>query len=79
VGGFIHVFCTEEDRERALALYPGFVEKLHWGGKVVGVRVALASANATAVKSLISGAHSYRARGKAKPKAPGARARSAKR
>lgn len=53
----IHVFVEEEEREAALVLYPDFVEKLHWGGKVVGLRVALAQAKAAAVKSLLSKAY----------------------
>jgi hypothetical protein len=59
-GDVIHVFVGEEDRETALALYPGFLEKLLWGGKVVGLRVALATAHVSAVKSLIS--HAYETR-----------------
>lgn len=53
----VHVFPTEEDRERALAVYPGCMEKLLWGGKVVGVKVCLAPAPAAAVKALVRGAH----------------------
>jgi hypothetical protein len=49
----VHLFVSEQDREAALALYPDFVEKLFWGGKVVGVRVTLASASRSAVKSLV--------------------------
>ena len=49
----IHVFVTDEEREMALALYPEFVEKLLWGGKVVGVRVELAKAKADVVKQLV--------------------------
>lgn len=59
-GDVIHVFVGEEDRETALALHPGFVEKLWWGGKVVGLRVVLASASASAVKSLVSKAYQAR-------------------
>ena len=40
----IHVFLSEQDREQALAAYPDFTEKLLWGGKVVGLRVTLATA-----------------------------------
>ncbi|WP_445147036.1 hypothetical protein [Dyella sp. Tek66A03] len=57
---FIHVFIGEEDRETALALYPEFLEKLLWGGKVVGLRVALASAKPNAVKSLVNKAYETR-------------------
>lgn len=50
---FLHVFVSDEQRERALALYPTFVEKLLWGGKVVGLKVTLSSASSTVVKQLI--------------------------
>ena len=56
----VHVFVAEEDRESALALYPDFIEKLFWGGKVVGLRVLLAAAKPTAVKSLVSKAYETR-------------------
>ena len=49
----IHVFVTEPQRDQALAMYPEFTEKLLWGGKVVGVRVSLASASPAAVKELV--------------------------
>lgn len=58
----IHVFLAEEDRERALALYPGWAEKLLWGGKAMGLRITLAQAPASAVKALVSRAHETRAR-----------------
>ncbi|HUB91094.1 MAG TPA: hypothetical protein VMA74_15325 [Dyella sp.] len=55
----IHVFVGEEDREVALVLHPDFLEKLHWGGKVVGLRVALAQARVAAVESLVSKAYEH--------------------
>lgn len=58
----IHVFVAEEDRERALALYPEWAEKLLWGGKVQGLRVTLAQASAPAVKALVERAYATRAR-----------------
>jgi hypothetical protein len=58
---YIHVFVTEEDRERSLALYPEFVEKLFWGGKVAGLRVRLAGADSKAVDQLISQAWTAKA------------------
>lgn len=57
----VHVFVGEPDRDRALVLYPEFVEKLLWGGKVVGLRIALASAKAAAVKALIDQAWTAKA------------------
>ena len=60
----------EEDRERALVLYPQFVEKLLWGGKVVGLRVALATAQVGVVKSLVGKAYETRVQKDAWPKGP---------
>ena len=65
---FIHVFVDEPDRELALALYPEFIEKLLWGGKVVGLRVALGSAKAAVVRSLVDQAYQTRVRRGAGPK-----------
>ena len=58
----IHVFVAEEDRERALAMYPEWAEKLLWGGKVVGLRVRLEAAAPAAVKSLVLKAYEAKAR-----------------
>jgi len=56
----LHVFVGEEDREQALAMYPGFVEKLFWGSKVLGVRVELAKATPAVVKALLDKAYETR-------------------
>jgi hypothetical protein len=56
----IHVFVSEAEREVALATSPGFIEKLLWGGKVVGIRVALAQATPSAVKALVVQAHRFK-------------------
>ena len=52
----IHVFVGEEQREPALAIHPGFIEKLTWGAKVVGVRIALEKAQSGVVNRLVSSA-----------------------
>ncbi len=52
----IHVFVDEVERERALALYPAFLEKLFWGKKVAGLRVELAAADAKVIAALIKAA-----------------------
>lgn len=52
----IHIFVDEKARERALALDPEFLEKLLWGGKVVGLRVSLAAAMPAVVKGLVRAA-----------------------
>jgi hypothetical protein len=49
----IHVFVPDQQREPALSMYPEFIEKLFWGGKVRGLRVALADARAEVVESLV--------------------------
>ena len=49
----LHVFVDEAQRETALALEPGFLEKLHWGRQVVGLRVTLAKAKPKFVESLL--------------------------
>ncbi len=70
----LHVFVGEDDRERALAVFPEFTEKLLWGGKLVGLRVRLATAVPAAVKALVSRAYESRVQkdaGPTKPRAPG--------
>ncbi len=57
---FIHVFVADDDREIALTLHPEFIEKLLWGGKVVGLRIALANAETAVVKALIEKAYATR-------------------
>ncbi len=58
----IHVFVPDDDRERALAMYPQWTDKLLWGGKVVGLRVKLESAVPAAAKSLVRRAHDAKSR-----------------
>ena len=49
----LHIFVAEEDRELALVKEPDVVEKLWWGGKVRGLRVALRGARAPLVAGLL--------------------------
>ncbi len=63
-GDVIHVFVDEDERERALAMYPEWSEKLMWGGKVAGLRITLACASTPAVKALVGRAHEHRAAGR---------------
>ena len=58
---FLHVFVGDRDREVALALEPGFIDKLLWGGKVVGLRVTLAEANPAIVQYLLRQAWQHKA------------------
>ncbi len=53
-GAHIHVFVDEEQRERALALEPDWIEKLFWGKKAVGLRIALDRAKPTIVEALLA-------------------------
>ena len=69
----IHVFVDEADRERALLLYPEFVEKLLWGGRVVGLRIALAAAKPALVKALVTSAWVNKAPKTASAKPPASR------
>ncbi|MEJ8859490.1 MmcQ/YjbR family DNA-binding protein [Variovorax robiniae] len=57
----IHVFVPEQQREQALAMYPSFAEKLLWGSKVVGLKVALAGADPRAIKALVRAAWQHKA------------------
>ena len=52
-GTHLHVFVDEEQREAALAMQPGFLEKLHWGKQVLGLRVTLARAKPKFVEALL--------------------------
>ena len=60
-GTHIHVFVFEQVREEALAMYPAFIEKLLWGGKVVGLRIVIAAAPAALLKSLVHQAWAHKA------------------
>jgi len=57
----IHIFVDDGVREPALLLYPDFLEKLWWGGKVRGLRVRLAAATPGVVKSLMQTAWTAKA------------------
>ena len=49
----VHVFVPEQHREPALAMHPDHMAKLLWGGKVVGLRIALRGAPVNVVNDLI--------------------------
>jgi hypothetical protein len=57
----IHVFVDDGYREPALELHPEYIEKLWWGKKVRGVRVAMARADTDVVKALVGAAWARRA------------------
>lgn len=60
-GEHLHVFVGEEQREQALALEPASIEKLHWGKRVVGLRLTLGKARPAVVQKLLSQAWSAKA------------------
>jgi hypothetical protein len=49
----IHVFVPDEYREPALAMHPGHMAKLFWGGKVVGLRIELPKVPVSVANDLI--------------------------
>jgi hypothetical protein len=51
--GFLHVFVGEQTRSLMLALHPGFIEKLPWGAKIVGLRIHLPRASEAVVAELL--------------------------
>lgn len=58
---FLHVFVGEEERKAAVAAEPTCCADLHWGKKIVGVRVTLARAKAGMVKDLLRSAWTLKA------------------
>ena len=76
-GRHLHVFVDEEERRRALALHPACAEALHWGKRVLGLRVDLRQADAMLVTRLLVRAWARRAPRRALPRLPKALARHA--
>ncbi len=60
-GEYLHVFVSEEQRERALIAQPDFLEALHWGRQIKGVRVLLPAAKPQVVEALLGQAWSRKA------------------
>jgi len=58
---YVHVFVGDSRREPALAVHSDCMEKLFWGGKVVGLRIQLQRAPAQALKELVGAAWEARA------------------
>lgn len=52
-GGQLNLFLDDSGRDLALALQPGLVEKLLWGGRVVGIRLPLDKAKPALVADLL--------------------------
>ena len=53
-GAFMHIFVDEFQRAPLMAAHPDIFAALHWGAKVVGVRVLLAQADADTVNRLLT-------------------------
>ena len=60
-GELLHIFLPEHDRELALAAHPDFLEPVHSGAKVLGVRARLPMARAAIVKQLVQTAYDFKA------------------
>ena len=60
-GEYLHVFVDDEQRERALSEGPDFLETLHWGKQVAGLRVLLPVAKQSVVNTLLAQAWSRKA------------------
>ena len=50
---YLHVFVEEEQRAPLIAARPEVFQPLHWGSKVLGVRVTLAGADTAVVTRLL--------------------------
>jgi hypothetical protein len=74
MGEHLHVFIADGERDPAIAMEPQFLEKLIWGGKVRGLRVALRHAKPPVVAELLRHAWSHKA-----PKAVAAKQRATER
>ncbi len=59
-GELLHIFLPQEQRELALAMDPEFLEPVHWGSKVLGVRARLPLARKATVFELIRLAHAFK-------------------
>jgi hypothetical protein len=59
-GDLLHIFLPPDQRELALAMDPESLEPVHWGSKVLGVRVQLPLAPKTTVLSLVRQAYAFK-------------------
>jgi predicted DNA-binding protein (MmcQ/YjbR family) len=57
----LHVFVPEAEREVSIAAFPDCCESLHWGKRVVGVRIDLERASSELVRELLTAAHGAKA------------------
>ena len=59
-GELLHIFLPTEQRELALAMDSEFLEPVHWGSKVVGVRAKLPLARKATVMALVRQAYAFK-------------------
>jgi len=59
-GELLHIFLPAEQREVALAMDPEFLEPVHWGSKVLGVRAKLPLARKATVLSLVRQGYAFK-------------------
>jgi len=59
-GELLHIFLPDEQRELALAMDPEFLEPVHWGSKVLGVRAMLPLARKATVLNLVRQAYEFK-------------------
>lgn len=57
----LHVFVPDAEREQAVTAFPSICESLHWGKRVVGVRIDLGAAPDALVAELIQTAYDSKA------------------
>lgn len=60
----LHVFAPEEDREAAIAAHPAVCETLHWGKRVVGVKINLGRVSRSLVEDLLRAAYDSKSKKK---------------
>ena len=60
-GELLHIFLPTEQRELALAMDPEFLEPVHWGSKILGVRAKLPLARKATVLGLVRQAYAFKA------------------
>jgi hypothetical protein len=59
-GELLHIFLPAEQRDQALAMDPEFLEPVHWGSKVLGVRAKLPLASQATILSLVRQAYAFK-------------------
>lgn len=58
----LHVFVPDDDREAAVTQFSHCCEFLHWGKRVVGVKIDIVRASDELIRDLLRSAHSAKYR-----------------